>query len=118
MAKNHWFPFRVRCISGPPVPIRFLVEPLARAGVASIGVPRRTIWPRPPEPGVDLLDECGGQVVALEEVAEAQDGGGIRGAGGAGVDSRKRPAERDLAPAFPGGLIAEREPLLKEEVPQ
>jgi hypothetical protein len=56
--------------------------------------------------------------VALEEVAEAQDGGGIRGAGGAGVDSRKRPAERDLAQVFLGGLIAEREPLLKEVDPQ
>ena len=72
----------------------------------------------PPEQGGDLLDECGGQVVALEEVAEAQDGGGVRGAGGAGVDSRKRPADRDVAQVFLGGLIAEREPLLKEVDPQ
>ena len=72
----------------------------------------------PPEQGVDLLDECGGQVVALEEVAEAQDGGGVRGAGGAGVDSRKRPAERDVAQVFLGGLIGEREPQLQEVDPQ
>ena len=71
-----------------------------------------------PEQCVDLLEECGGQVVALKEVAEAQDGGGIRDAGGPGVDARKRPVYRDVVQRLTGRLVGEREPLLQEVDPQ
>ena len=56
--------------------------------------------------------------MALKEVAEAQDGGGIRDAGGAGVDARKRPVDRDVVQGFLDRLISEREPLLQEADPQ
>ena len=70
------------------------------------------------EQSVDLQEEGGGQVVALEEVAEAQDGRGVRDAGGAGVDARKLPVDRDVVQRFLGGLVGEREPVLQEVDPQ
>ena len=56
--------------------------------------------------------------MALEKVAEAQDGGGIRDAGGPGVDACKRPVHGNGVQRLKGGLISEREPLLHEVDPQ
>ncbi|MEY4406570.1 MAG: hypothetical protein RL345_1036 [Chloroflexota bacterium] len=56
--------------------------------------------------------------MALKEVAEALDGGGIRDAGGAGVDAPKRPVDRDVVQDLLNRLISKREPLLQEVVPQ
>ena len=56
--------------------------------------------------------------MAPGEVAEAQDGGGVRDAGGTGVDARKRPVHRDIVQGFLDGLVSEREPLLQEVDPQ
>ena len=67
---------------------------------------------------VHRREECGGQVVVLKEVAETQDGRGVRDAGGAGVDARKRPVHRDIVQGFLDGLVGEREPLLQEVDPQ
>ena len=71
-----------------------------------------------PEHRVDLLEQGHGQVVAPGEVAEAQDGRGVRDAGGAWVDARKRPLHRDIVQSLTGRLVGEREPLLQEVDPQ
>ncbi len=71
-----------------------------------------------PEYRVDLLEEGHGLVVAPGEVAKAQDGRGIRDAGGAGVDAGKRPVHGDVVQGLKGGLISKREPLLQEVDPQ
>ena len=71
-----------------------------------------------PEHRVDLLEQGHGQVVAPGEVAEAQDGRGVRDAGGAWVDARKRPLHRDIVQSLTGRLVGEREPLLQELDPQ
>ena len=63
-------------------------------------------------------EECGGQVAALEEMAEALDGGGIRDAGGAEGDARKRPVTRDAVQRLTGHLVGEREPLLQRVDPR
>ena len=52
------------------------------------------------------------------EVADAQDGGGVRDAGGAGVDARERAVHRDVVQGLTGGLVSEREPPLQEVNPQ
>ena len=67
---------------------------------------------------VHCLEGCDGQFVAIEEVAEAQDGGGVRDAGGAGVDAREGAVHRDVVQRFTGRLVGEREPLLQEVDPQ
>ena len=56
--------------------------------------------------------------MALEKVAEAQFGGGVRDAGGPGVDARKRPIDGDVVQRLKDGLVGEREPLLQEVDPQ
>ena len=56
--------------------------------------------------------------MALEQVAEAQDGGGIRDAGRAGVDAGEGPVDREVMQRVLDGLISEREPLLQEVDPQ
>ena len=56
--------------------------------------------------------------MAPGEVAEAQDGRGVRDAGGAWVDDRECAIHGDVVQRFTGGLVSEREPKLQEVDPQ
>ena len=56
--------------------------------------------------------------MALEEVAEAQDGGCVRDARRTHIDPGKRPVDRDVVQGFLDGLVDKREPLLQEVDPQ
>ena len=63
-------------------------------------------------------EECGGQVVAIKDVAEAQDGGGVWDARRTQVYPGKRPVHRDVVQRLLDGLVSDREPLLQEVDPQ
>ena len=112
MPENHWFPFRVPR-TGPV---------LRRAwGRDDGGVDQRAPADHQAtrlEQRVDFVEQGHGQVVAPSEVAEPQDGGGVRDAGGAGVDAREGAVHRDVMQRLTGRLVGEREPLLQAVDPQ
>ena len=80
LTECHWFPFlkSTARISGSRSPARFLVDDGASMMLASTMVP----IPQPQslrlQVGVDLIEQPFAQFVALQEVAEVQDGGLVR----------------------------------------